>query len=256
MKLQQLTNINRTMLKSIFQNYAPSSNNLLLQAIFLITLLLFRKADPMAIVFAYVFETIIIGFIHLVKLFYIVSYNEPHKKSSKILDYISIPFFLIHFGAFVGIQSIIIYTGFAINDNRFSTSLSLSNFVDIFNLEGFKIIALSIIISNLASFYFSFLKTRKFENQNLEAYMVKPYLRIFVQQFLAIIPFFFLYFMNTVGIVAAILLIIMRTTLDFYFIAIANNPEKIKKLALKILDKNKPEELPKIEKALVVFFEE
>lgn len=86
--------------------------------------------------------------------------------------------------------------------------------------------------------------------------MIKPYLRIFMQQFLAIIPFFFLFFMNSVGLVAAILLIIMRTVLDYYLATIAKDSKKIKALAIRIMDQNKPEELPKIEATLKVFFEE
>ena len=86
--------------------------------------------------------------------------------------------------------------------------------------------------------------------------MVKPYLRIFIQQFLAIIPFFFLIFMDSVSVLAAVLLIIMRTILDFYLATIAKNPDKINKLAKRIISKNKPEELSDIEQSLKVFFEE
>ena len=244
------------MFKTLFQNQPIISNSVFLQSVFLIALLVLGKADPMAIVFAYIFETVIIGLIHVVKLFYVVAYNDPEKGKSKIIDYCSIPFFLIHYGAFVGIQSIIIYTGFAINDDRFSTSLSFSNFIDILNLEGFNMVVFSIIVSHLFSFYFYFLKEKKYKNENLGAYMVKPYLRIFIQQFLAIIPFFFLIFMDSVSVLAAVLLIIMRTILDFYLATIAKNPDKINKLAKRIISKNKPEELSDIEQSLKVFFEE
>lgn len=240
----------------MFQNNTQANNSIFIQAIFLIVLLLIGKADPMAVVFAYVFETIIIGCIHVLKLFYVVANNEPEKGSSKIADYFSIPFFLIHYGAFAAIQSVIIYTVFAINDDRFSTSLSLSNFVDIFNLEGFNLIVLSIVVSHLASFYFNFIRNKKYKRQDLGLYFIKPYLRIFVQQFLAIVPAFFLYFTNSVGIVAAILLIIIRAFLDFNFIRISSNPVKIKKIAKLIVNKNKPEELPEIEKTIKTLFEE
>lgn len=244
------------MFKTLFQNQPINGNSVFIQSVFLIALLVLGKADPMAIVFAYVLETIIIGVIHVVKLYYVIENNQPSKKIAKLENYFFIPFFIVHYGFFVSIQSVFIYIAFAIADTRFSTSLSISNFIDIFNLQGFKLVALSIIVSNLVSFYFSFLKTKKYENQNLETYMLKPYLRIFVQQFLAIIPFVFLYVTDSVGIIAAILLILMRTILDYYFITVAKNPEKIKKIALRILDKNKPEELPNIEKSLITFFEE
>lgn len=244
------------MFKTLFQNNSQTNNPIIMQAIFLIALLVIGKADPMAVVFAYIFETIIIGCIHILKLFYIVKNNNSQEGSSKLMDYFSIPFFLIHYGAFVAIQSVIIYTAFAIKDDRFSTSLSFSNFLDIYNLEGFNLVALSIITSHLFSFYFHFLKIKKYKSQDLGLYFIKPYLRIFIQQFLAIVPMFFLFLTHSVGIIAAIMLILIRVFLDFYFIMISKNPEKITKLAKRILDKNKPEELPKIEKTLKVFFEE
>ena len=47
------------------------NNPLFIQAVFLIVLVIMGSANPMAVVFAYVFETIIIGFVHILKLFYI-----------------------------------------------------------------------------------------------------------------------------------------------------------------------------------------
>lgn len=244
------------MIKSLFQNNTQASNAILIQAVFLIALLLTGKADPMAIVFAYVFETVIVGFIHVLKLIYVVRNNDPEKGSNKVMDFFSIPFFIVHYGAFVVIQSVIIYTLFAVNDERFSTSLSFSNFIAIFNLEGFNIVAISILISHLFSFYFFFLKKEKYKSQNLGLYFVKPYLRIFIQQFLAIVPGFFLIFTNSVGVIAAILLILIRTFLDFYFISVSSSESRIKRLAHFVLDKSKPDELPKIEQTLKVFFEQ
>lgn len=200
-----------------FQNQSKTDRAIFLNAFFLIALLILGKANPMAIVFAYVFETIIIGIIHAVKLFYIIRNNKkPGKTEDKIFNFASIFFFLIHYGFFVAIQSLILYTAFAINDDRFSTSLSLNNFKVIFNLEGFYVVATSIVLTHLAEFYFNFIKNKKYFNQNLESYFIKPYLRIFVQQFLAIIPFLFLFITNYVGIIAAQLLVITRALLDYH----------------------------------------
>lgn len=238
-----------------FQNQSKTNNAILLNAVFLIALLLLGKANPMAIVFAYVFETIIIGLIHALKLFYIISNdNEPRKTEAKIFNFASIFFFLVHYGFFVAIQSLFLYTAFAINDDRFSTSLSLNNFKVIFSLEGFYVVVASIVLTHLAEFYFNFIKNRKYFNQNLESYFIKPYLRIFVQQFLAIIPFFFLFITKCVGVIAAILLVITRAFLDYYLNETSKKPERIRKIA-QFLTKGKPEELEKAEKKLTSFFE-
>lgn len=239
----------------IFQNQSNTNNAIILNAVFLIALLFLDIANPMAIVFAYVFETIIIGLIHGVKLFYVIKYdNIPGKIETKFINYISIIFFFVHYGFFVLVQSLFLYTAFAINDDRFSTSLSLNNFKIIFNLDGFLIVSISIIFTHLAEFYFNFLKNKKYLNQVFGDFYAKPYLRIFMQQFLAIIPFFFLFATDYVGIIAALILIIMRTILDLYLNQLAKNPEKIKIVA-RFLNKKKPEDFEKAQKSLTTFFD-
>ena len=56
----------------IFQNQTKVNTAIVFNAVFLIVLLISGNVNPMAIVFAYVFETIIIGLIHAIKLFYII----------------------------------------------------------------------------------------------------------------------------------------------------------------------------------------
>lgn len=241
--------------KLIFQNQSRTNNAILLNAIFLATLLFLKIANPMAIVFAYVFETIIIGLFHGVKLFYVIRYdNKPGEIESKFINYVSIIFFFFHYGFFVAVQSLFLYTVFAINDDRFSTSLSLNNFKAIFSLDGFYLVSISIIFTHLIEFYFNFLKNKKYLNQVFSDFYAKPYLRIFMQQFLAIIPFFFLFATDYVGIIAALILIIMRTILDLYLNQLAKNPEKIKIMA-RFLTKNKPEDFEKAQKSLTTFFD-
>lgn len=242
-------------MKNVFKNNSPTQLFIVINALFLIVLLFLGKADPMAIVFAYVFETIIIGVFHFLKLLIIALHSRSTKINSKLLDLSYTFFFLIHYGAFVAIQSIIIYTAFAIKDHRFSTSLKFSNFTDLVLLEGFFVIALSIVMMHIASFLFSFLREKKYQSDTVVTTMIKPYLRVFIQQFLAIIPLFFLYFTDKVGLVAAILLVGVRAFLDFYFYQVSQNPEEIKRLATKILRKEKPQELSKIEESLKAFFE-
>uniref|UniRef100_UPI00404ADB41 DUF6498-containing protein n=1 Tax=Flavobacterium sp. TaxID=239 RepID=UPI00404ADB41 len=233
-----------------------SNNSKILQALFLTILVVFDKTNPMAIVFAYVFETIIIGVLNVVKLF-LVSWHTKNKNNHvDWQNFLLIPFFILHFGFFVIIQTVFIYLGFAIYDESLSTSLNFKNYAAIFELKGFLWVAFSIVLTNLMGFCTAFLQPKSYKNQQANVFFLKPYLRIFVQQFLAIVPFLFLVFTNEVGKVAALLLIGMRLGLDFYFNTIANNPDKIKKLAKRIMNKEKPEELPQIEMSLKVFFEE
>jgi hypothetical protein len=242
--------------ESFFSTSNKASVVKVVQALFLIILVLTQKANPMAIVFVYVFETVVIGVINAVKLLYLSIYNPDKNSADYWLHFLTIPFFVLHFGGFVAIQTIFIYTGFAIYDDNLSTSLSWKNYQAIFEMDGFLWVFVSVVITNFFSFYNAFLKPKKYKQPDVAMYFIKPYIRIFVQQFLAIVPFLFLVFTNKVGMIAAILLVLMRTFVDFYFQQFSNNPIAIKKLALKIMNKDNPNELPKIEKSLQVFFEE
>ncbi|WP_418262191.1 DUF6498-containing protein [Flavobacterium faecale] len=235
---------------------SPSCQGVYWNALFLIVLLFLGKANPMAIVFAYVLETIIIGVFHVGKLVLILRNNPLEKTQSGITSYFMIPFFLLHYGFFVAIQSVFIYIGFAIKDERFSTSLQASNFLSILSLEGFYWVFLSLIATHSIQFYFHFYKNKKYNEYSLNRYFMKPYLRIVIQQFLAIIPFFFLIIYDHVGIIAALLLIGMRTFLDVYLSELARHPEKLDKVARSLMKTNQPEELPEIKKTLQVFLED
>ena len=214
-----------------FQNQSRTNQVLLLNALFLAILVLTEKADPMAIVFAYVFETVVIGFFHVLKLSIIMKHNPSKKEESSITRVFMLVFFIIHFGFFILIQTLFIYIAFAINDDRLSTSLSSKILVNIIQLPGFKLVMAAIFITHLIDYFLDFIKNKKYENQNVELYFVRPYIRVFVQQLLAIIPFFFLLFSAKVGIIAALLLISLRTVLDFYFNRMEKNNNKTDRLA-------------------------
>ena len=237
-----------------FQNQSKSNQALLLNGLFLATLVVLGKADAMAIVFAYVFETVVIGFIHVLKLYLIMKHNSSKKEESTIGRFFILIFFVIHFSFFILIQTLFIYIAFAIHDDRLSTSLSSEILVNIFELSGFKIVMAAIVITHLVEYFADFLKNKKYLNQEVEQYFAKPYVRIFIQQLLAIIPFFFLLFNAKVGIVAALLLIFLRTALDMYLNQLAKNKEQSDGLVL-YLSKEKPKEIQKMEKTLNRFLE-
>lgn len=241
---------------AFFQNQNQNFNSSLLNGLFLVFLVVFGFVNPMAVVFAYVFETVSIGVIHVIKLFYVIKYNEPESDTTRAANYATIPFFMFHYGMFVAIQTIFIYVAFAANDDRFSTSLSFSNLKTIFQLEGFYLVAAIIVVSQLANLYFSFLKNKKYLNQKLKYFFMKPYPRIFIQQFLAIIPFFFLFFTSVVGIIAAVVLIILRSILDLTIAYVSGSETQFDNLVHFLAKDKDPEDVPEMKEALKVMLED
>jgi len=84
--------------------------------------------------------------------------------------------------------------------------------------------------------------------------MSKPYLRIFVQQFVVILSGFFLVFLKA-GMVAAVILIAFRLVLDLILIGLRENSEVLDRFAAWYADKNEQMSFEKVKKQLLLFTE-
>lgn len=246
-------NLNES-LKTSFLNQSNSNWIVILNALFLIVLLLTGKANPMAIVFAYIFETVIIGVIHVMKFFLVIRYtNQPGIVEKGIANYALILFFIFHYGFFIFIQSSFLYMAFFFETNK-SITINLESIRVIMSLKGFNVAMISISFIHVIELFFNFIKNKRYYHQDIKKYFSKPYLRIFIQQFVVIIPFFFMVFSSQIGLVAALLLIAIRTTIDFYLNDIGKRPRRLEKIA-RFLTKNKPEEYEETKESLKVFLD-
>ena len=91
------------MLKSVF--YPNKTNSFAwVNVLFLIFLVTIGKVEAYAVLFGYFFESIIIGLFNVVKMY--LSYKHNDKKAS---IFFSIPFFIVHYGGFIAIQSIFLF---------------------------------------------------------------------------------------------------------------------------------------------------
>lgn len=92
-------------------------------------------------------------------------------------------------------------------------------------------------------------------NIELNILLFQPYLRIFIQQFVAVFPFFMLGFLYQKTI-AAVVLTLLRTAVDFLMLIAHKNPDKL----IAFLSKNekeiykKPEEIESFKKFVRVMF--
>lgn len=83
--------------------------------------------------------------------------------------------------------------------------------------------------------------------------MFKPGVKIFIQQFVVILSFFFIVFNKEAGIIAAVLLICFRLVIDLIFESIKENSEITHILSEKLAYKNISKE--EVEKQLTTFTE-
>lgn len=215
------------MLKNIFY---PTSQNIFiwLSTLYLLLLLYIGKANPMTILFVYFLETIVIGIFNALKMFCTIQFG----KSS---GYALIPFFLFHYGFFVAIQSIFAFAIFSIGDTVvFKEPFSLiENYETILGLQEIKYAFPAIIFTYVGKFFSDFIGNQKYLKFEAQEIMFSPYVRIFIQQFVVILSFFFIVF-SDVGSVAAILLIVFRFVVDLVMEAIKENSETLDFVAEKL----------------------
>lgn len=234
------------MLKNIFYP-TPENAFIWLTNIYLLFLLYLGKVSPIAILFVYFLETIIIGVFNTLKMFWSIQFGNSK-------GYLLILFFIFHYGFFVAIQSIFGFAIFSINDNSFIKEPFnlIENYGAILQLEDIKYALPAIIFTHLGKFISDFIRNEKYLKFEAQEIMFKPYVRIFIQQFVVILSFFFVVF-SSAGILAAILLILFRFILDLLFESIKEDSKTLDFLAEKLEnDKASKEE---IRKQLQIFTE-
>lgn len=234
------------MLKNIFY---PTSQNIFiwLSAIYLLFLLYLGKISPLTILFVYFLETIVIGIFNVLKMFCTI-------KLGKSSGFGLIVFFLFHYGFFVAIQSIFAFAIFSIGDEVvFKEPFHLiENYGKLVSSQDIQYAFPAIIFTHLGKFFTDFIANKKYLKFDILEIMYAPYLRIFIQQFVVILSFFFIVFSGA-GIVAAIVLILFRFIVDLVMEAIKEDSKTLDYVAEK-LTKDKSI-LEKIKKRLINFIE-
>ena len=188
--------------------------NVFLKPFLFLAFLFLGEITATEIVLLYALETIIAGLFHLVKLFF-VSFLTDKTTAQKFLGVFYMGFFSLHYGIFVFVQTTFFFVFLSMEDPNISSSIGFENFRTILQMHGFQVGLAFMLISYVLRFYFVFFRTGYYKTVQLEAYIFQPYLRIFIQQFVAIIPGFFIIF-GKAGFMAAVLLIIIRGVTDYY----------------------------------------
>lgn len=241
------------MLRDLFKK-STQNFYIIASAIYLLALLFFGKASAMSILFVYFLETLVVGFFNVLKIFCTISFGAKEKSNSGTARYGLILFFIIHYGFFVAIQSIFGFALFGIKDKSLIKEpfYLIENYGTILSLEEVKYALPAIIFSYLGKFLNDFLANKKYNYFTAKEILFSPYLRIFIQQFVVLISFFFIVFSDA-GAIAAILLIVFRLLVDLFLESIKKDSKTLNYAAKKLANKNASEE--DIKKQLLSFTE-
>lgn len=197
------------------KNFLEKYNfNVWLKPSFYLFLLIYGEISATEIVILYAIETIVVGLFHLIKLLIISVFRADFPKEKWVGLFYS-GFFIIHYGIFVFVQTTFFFQFLSMEDQRISDSIGFQNFSTVLGFPGIQVGLALMLISYAMRFWIIFYQSGYYKTVRVESYIFQPYLRIFIQQFVAIIPGIFIIFGNA-GFIAAVLLIIIRGVVDFF----------------------------------------
>jgi hypothetical protein len=220
----------------------PSMENAIawLQALVFLVGLVFFNWNPVFVVFAYFFETIIVGIIHTLKLLMVIIFSKTpatgfltSNVTQKAIPGIGVVFFfLIHYFLFVFVQSIFVFSFFGSTDKNFKDGFYvIHNYMYLLRMPEMQLAVLCITMANIGYTIKNFIIPGNYKTAAVNKMFMQPYGRIIVQQFVAVASGFF-FIISGSGFFAAILLIIARLISDLVLIAIQNNTHFKEKVIL------------------------
>lgn len=200
------------------------------QVILLFAFLAIGWATPTDIVIIYALETILIGVFHVIKML-VVNFHPGNKNETNPISGIFYTiFFMVHYGFFVFIQTTFFFVFLSMNDDRISDGIGFENFWRVLQFDGVQLSVAVVSVALFIRMIRNFFWTGRYKKVVLLEYMFVPYLRIIIQQFVAIVPGFFIIFFDG-GLVAAILIILLRAALEIVLTKAKHNEEFKKKCA-------------------------
>ena len=225
----------------LFSILKPSLRNISIwiNTLFLLGLLLFGWADSFSIVIIYFLETLLIGFLQIIKMTITGLYGEKQKREGDSTIAL-ILFFIVHYSMFVGIQSVFVFLFFESDYAGIKEPFQiLSNFRYALSFSEIRYGLLIIFCGLFFQMIVTFLRDGKQHKYTTKMLMFQPYLRIFVQQFAVIISGFFIILFSN-GLVVALLLILFRLFIDLTGAYIGSDKVQKQKIS-KFLSQKEPE---------------
>jgi hypothetical protein len=245
----------------MFKILVPSINNSLIwfNAILMLAGIFVFHWQPEVVIIAYFLETIIIGIIHIGKLFIVLKYGDEQRLATpdpknKLFNSISvIPFFIFHYFFFIFVQSIFIFVMVADILPKDHDSFNVfKNYAYLLTQHDIFMAFLGLLFSNVAMTFKNFILPGEFRRTTTKKLFFQPYLRIFIQQFATIISWAFMFFCSS-AFAGAILIILFRLIADLILQAATTNPTIKTQLISSLKKGQKPEDAAKTEESFNSF---
>lgn len=220
--------------------FLRSNSDVLLQAALFTVMLFAGWLTPTDVVIIYALETVIIGIFHAIRMLIV---GWAGKRESGGTTIAMVLFFCVHYGLFVFVQTTFFFVFLSFSDDRIVQGIGWENFTAVLGFEGVQWSIAVISASLFIRMVRNFILPGRFLKLELKEYMFVPYLRIIVQQFVAIIPGFFIILFNG-GYVVALVLILLRAALEMVLNRMKSNEEFIDKCVAFIVKQSATKDKP------------
>lgn len=160
--------------------------------------ILFLGWSPSAVVLAYVLETVIVGVYTCLRI--LLAQRTP--VSQRIG---AVMFFAAHYGFFVLIQTVFLLINLGLSDIR-SPAVQ----------RELIIAGLGFLVSHGISFATHYVRGGEYRSADARIEIFRPYGRIFVQQFVAIVGFWLAIVVVGQGVAPVVLLVVCKLVLDLH----------------------------------------
>lgn len=213
-----------------------------LNAIWFFLGLLVFNWEPVFIILAYVFETIIIGLIALAKMLLILLLSDAQNKETQqlllkqkstlhskddlpvnhkkwmlgLFGFFTMAMFGVVYFLFIQGQAVFIFSMLSRHNAHFLDGPSAvgKNFNYIFLQKDFVAAFSGIIVWHTADFVKQFLLNQSYKSQTITPVFVQPWMRIFVQQLMVILGGVLFFVFNNSFLIVGLLLILLKTLAD------------------------------------------
>lgn len=184
---------------------------------------LFLNWDPLSVFALYMIETMILGLVQVFRLSFakkIFNFKGSQLQQGGLPAGCLVPFFILHFGMFVGIQSILIFNA--------PGSGFLGGFKVFFSYfrEPYTWAIGAMLLFALTEFLNEILHPEQAGVKNMMDLMMRPYSRVIVQQFVVIIGGMFL---NIAGLALGLVIVfvLVKTASDLLMLLYGNQWLKV-----------------------------
>lgn len=184
---------------------------------------LFLNWDPLSVFALYMIETMILGLVQVFRLSFakkIFNFKGSQLQQGGLPAGCLVPFFILHFGMFVGIQSILIFN--APGSGFFG---GFKVFFSYFR-EPYTWAIGAMLLFSLTEFLNEILHPEQAGVKNMMDLMMRPYSRVIVQQFVVIIGGMFL---NIAGLALGLVIVfvLVKTASDLLMLLYGNQWLKV-----------------------------